>query len=280
MQSDHGIGDVVARTGVGEATLRMWERRYGFPSPQRLTSGHRRYSDRDIELIRRVADRRAAGFGLAAAIERVRGEPAEPDTSVFATLRRRRPDLEPRTIVKPILLALTHAVEDEALARAQRPILFGSFQRERLYRQSQARWRELARGARLAVVFADFSRLRTPRQGAAEVPVPRDHPLHREWTVVCEGDDFAVCLSAWEPPAPAPAPDRRRRFEVIWTVEPEVVREAARICAAIAAARRPELVDAARARLEVRPAVWPATQLRLATAINARALAHLSAARD
>ena len=25
------IGDVVAATGVGEATLRAWERRFGFP---------------------------------------------------------------------------------------------------------------------------------------------------------------------------------------------------------------------------------------------------------
>src|ERR1700759_1467530 len=32
------IGDVVAATGVGEATLRAWERRFGFPSPRREPS--------------------------------------------------------------------------------------------------------------------------------------------------------------------------------------------------------------------------------------------------
>ncbi len=58
------IGDVVERTGVAEATLRMWERRYGFPSPKRLTSGHRRYNERDVELIRAVVARRAAGLAL------------------------------------------------------------------------------------------------------------------------------------------------------------------------------------------------------------------------
>ena len=31
------IGDVVTATGVGEATLRAWERRFGFPDPRRLT---------------------------------------------------------------------------------------------------------------------------------------------------------------------------------------------------------------------------------------------------
>ena len=47
----------------------MWERRYGFPAPERLASGHRRYSERDIELVRRWP-RRAAGLSLQVAIER------------------------------------------------------------------------------------------------------------------------------------------------------------------------------------------------------------------
>ena len=39
--------DVVERAGIGEATLRAWESRYGFPDPERLASGHRRYDERD-----------------------------------------------------------------------------------------------------------------------------------------------------------------------------------------------------------------------------------------
>jgi DICT domain-containing protein len=271
-----GMGEVVQRTDVAEATLRMWERRYGFPEPTRLASGHRRYSEHDVELIRRVAAHRAAGYSLPAAIDRARSEGSDSARSVFAELRRRRPDLEPRTIVKPMMLALTHAIEDEALVRAERPILFGSFQRERFYRQAEARWRELCRGADLAIVFADFSRLRTPRDGPAELPVPRDHPLHREWTLVCEGESFGLCLAGWEPPDSSRAPDALRRFEVIWSVEPAVVREAARVCAAIASARRPALVEAARPRLEGPASVPLDVQLRLATDVSERMLAHLS----
>ncbi len=37
------MGAVVRRTGIGEHTLRAWERRFGFPRPERLPSGHRRY---------------------------------------------------------------------------------------------------------------------------------------------------------------------------------------------------------------------------------------------
>ena len=275
-ETSFGMGDVVERTGVAEATLRMWERRHGFPAPRRLASGHRRYTQRDIEQIRSVAARRASGLSLTAAIEQARSAGASPATSVYAALRRRRPDLEPRLLLKPILLALARAIEDEALSRGQRMILFGSFQQERFYRQAQPRWRELARTADAAVVFADFPRLRTPRGEPAEVPVPREHPLNREWSVVCEGEDFAVCLTGWESPDRAGRGDGGRCFEALWSVEPDVVREAARICAALAADKRPALVNRVQTRLDA-PVSFPAeAQLRLAGALTARLLSHLS----
>ena len=39
------IREMAARTGVPQGTLRMWETRYGFPVPERLPSGHRRYPE-------------------------------------------------------------------------------------------------------------------------------------------------------------------------------------------------------------------------------------------
>jgi MerR family transcriptional regulator, light-induced transcriptional regulator len=268
------IGDVVERTGVAEATLRMWERRHGFPAPERLPSGHRRYSERDIELIKRVAVDRGAGMSVAAAIDQAHRHPARETTSLFAAMRSSHPDVSTATISKARLIALTRAIEDESLSRAERPILFGSFQRERFYRQSEARWRELARTARLAVVFADFGRRRTPRNAPAEMPVKRDDPLTREWAVVCDADGHAACLAAWE--RPTPGAGTARTFETFLSVEPEIVREASRICAAIAGAVAPGLVAPARAQLEARPFPTSDTQLRLAAAIIARTLAYLS----
>ena len=271
-----GIGEVVARTGVADATLRMWERRYGFPAPERLASGHRRYSEHEVGLIQAVAAKRAAGLALPVAIDQARREGSQPARSVYAALRARRPDLEPRRLLKPMMLALSHAIEDEALARAERMMVFGSFQRERFYRQAQLRWRELARTAEVAVVFADFLRLHAPRGAPVEVPVPREHPLNREWALVCEGQDFALCLTGWEPPESAQRPDGMRLFEAIWSVEPEVVREASRICCGIAAARRPAVAESARARLEAPLSAAPDSQLRLASAVTARMLFHIS----
>lgn len=272
----HGIGEVVRRTGVGEATLRMWERRHGFPRPPRLASGHRRYTERQIDLIQAVAAKRAAGLTLSVAIEQAQKEGSEPATSIYAALRRRRPELQPRVLAKPMLLALTRAIEDEALARGERLLLFGAFQRERFYRQAQARWRELSRTADAAAVFADFRRMRSPAHGPVEVPVAREQPLNREWAVVCESRDFAVCLTGWELPQGAPAPDARRRFEAIWSIEPDVVREASWICCALAGDVRPQFADAARHRLQAPASQPPRSQLRLATAVTVRTLAYLS----
>ncbi len=97
------IGDVVTATGVGEATLRAWERRFGFPEPRREPSGHRRYSAADVERIRAVVRERARGLALAVAIERVTAEPSGPP-SLFAPLRERRPDLLPISLRKPQMI--------------------------------------------------------------------------------------------------------------------------------------------------------------------------------
>ncbi len=48
------IGALARATGVPADTLRTWERRYGFPSPERTDSGHRRYSLRTLERLKLV----------------------------------------------------------------------------------------------------------------------------------------------------------------------------------------------------------------------------------
>jgi DICT domain-containing protein len=272
------IRDVVARTGVAAETLRVWERRYGVPAPSRLASGHRRYSELDVEIVRRAASERDAGATLKIALARAAQAVRTPPTSLFAILRQRHPELAPRLLRKPILIALSRAIEDESLSRAERPVLFASFQRERYYRQAERRWGELAAFADSAIVFADFAALRTPAGRPCEIPISNGEPLIREWAVVCVARGHAVCLAAWEPTTAAATPERDRQFETVWSVEPAVVIDAARTCAAIAAARLPSLAAAVLARLDAEPAPAAADQLRLAGAITGRALTVISAA--
>lgn len=233
------IGDLAARTGVATATLRMWESRHGFPTPTRLDSGHRRYDERDVDLVREVQRRRESGTRLEVAIASVRlreaGHDAGPGApSVFATLRRLHPHLQPRRLRKSTLLALSWAIEDECLARAGRARVFGAFQQERFYRAAQERWRELARVARSTVVLADLDPEPAPVPGTTFVHLPADAPMRREWAVVCDAADHPAVLTAWELPGQSTVADRDRLFESIWTVEPGAVRDAARACAQVA----------------------------------------------
>lgn len=229
------IGDLASRTGLTPPVLRMWESRYGFPTPHRLDSGHRRYTQEHVDLVRHVLRRKEAGVRLEVAIAETIGTTATGATSVFADLRRRHPRLEPHRLRKSTLLALSWAIEDEFCARAERPVIFGAFQDERFYRAAAPRWRELARVARSAMVLGDFAAPEEfPRGGPIPVALAPDAPMRREWVVVCDAPDLAACLTAWELPGQVGVPDRDRVFEAMWTVDPRAVRDAARVCAQVA----------------------------------------------
>ncbi|MGE0683990.1 MAG: MerR family transcriptional regulator, partial [Candidatus Binatia bacterium] len=50
------IGALSRSTGIPVETLRTWERRYGFPVPERKPSGHRVYSVAHVPRLRRIAE--------------------------------------------------------------------------------------------------------------------------------------------------------------------------------------------------------------------------------
>jgi DNA-binding transcriptional MerR regulator len=49
------IGEVAGIIGVDVATIRSWERRYGWPKPDRSRGSHRRYRPADEPAFRSVA---------------------------------------------------------------------------------------------------------------------------------------------------------------------------------------------------------------------------------
>jgi DICT domain-containing protein/predicted DNA-binding transcriptional regulator AlpA len=230
------IGDLAKRTGLSPATLRMWETRHGFPLPERLDSGHRRYDESAVDAVGHVVRRRDAGVRLEAAIAEAmaNAEPTAP--SVFAELRRRHPHLATHRLRKSTLLALSWAIEDEFCARAEKARIFGGFQTEHYYLKARARWRELARLASSTMVFAEFPADSPTSEdpNVVHVALPPDAPMRREWTVVCDAPDLPVALTAWELPGQEDTPDRQRIFESMWTVEPHAVRDAARVCLRVA----------------------------------------------
>jgi DICT domain-containing protein len=269
------IGQLAEDAGTQPGTLRMWEARYGFPRARRLASGHRRYSADELQRVRDVLTLRETGLSLRAAIDRVLSEPEEAPASIFAALRRRLPELTAHPLPKRLLLPLSHAIEDEASAAGEGGLLAGSFQRERFYRQSEARWRLLAAPAELSFVLADFDELRTPSGAPAELPAERTHPLAREWSLLWDAPGFAACLAARERSHPG-LPDAERVFDTIWSVERDVVRQAAQVALVLARAAAPGLELTPPARIDD-PAGPDADVAQRATALTNRMLAYVAA---
>lgn len=72
MRKDMGvytIAEVEERLGLSSALLRQWERRYGFPRPERSPGGHRLYSEADLEALQHIKRSIAEGITPAQAVK-------------------------------------------------------------------------------------------------------------------------------------------------------------------------------------------------------------------
>ena len=277
--ADLTTAQLAARTGVPAGTLRMWESRYAFPAPSRSPGGHRRYRERDADQVREVARLRTDGLSMTAAIARVRAAARPVPVSVFAGLRDRHPEIAPALLSKRALLGLTHAVEDEFCARAASGFVLGCFQREHFFRRAQRRWRELARTAQLVVAVADFPALAEPADAPVEVPLDGREAMAREWTLVIDAPGAAVCLSAWELPNATDLPDMERRFEVLWSFEPAIVRSATQIATDVLGRFAPEIAARVPGALSP-PGPAPGPELRFAASLTHRMVGYLGALLD
>jgi DICT domain-containing protein len=274
------IKDVAERTGIAPGTIRMWEQRYGFPEPQRTNSGYRRYTDDDVEALRRVSSYRRLGLSIPAAIERVRTADATPDRpSIYAAVSSIDPSARPQLLRKSTLVALSRAIEHETLARAASPLLFSTFQEERHYRDVEQRYRRLAAQADAATVFASFAEPRRPKGAPVEIPIDLDDAIGNEWAVIVDAPGYSACLLAWEHPREIDLPDLSRRFEAIWTMHPRATRRAAQVASKLAGQSDPAYGEELDALLADRPLASenPAPGL---TALTNRAIAYIEEARD
>src|SRR5947209_809342 len=80
--------------GVSANTLRSWERRYGFPGPQRSAGGHRHYDDLEIEALRQALGE-TQNVSSAVALARRRGTGPSSSTRLseaFASFEEQQAD--------------------------------------------------------------------------------------------------------------------------------------------------------------------------------------------
>jgi methanogenic corrinoid protein MtbC1 len=109
------IGAVARATGLSPDTLRVWQRRYGFPVPRRRASGHRLYTAGDVRRLRRISEAIARGH-RAGHVVRMTEPGLETLLGGAATPATRAPGHRPPRALMPLVRAL----DGDALAAALR----------------------------------------------------------------------------------------------------------------------------------------------------------------
>ena len=75
-EKDYSIGDASKISGVSQRKLRSWEGKY-IQKPDRIVCGeraYRRYTQTQIDLIKRIKSYQDQGFTLSAAAEKARSD--------------------------------------------------------------------------------------------------------------------------------------------------------------------------------------------------------------
>lgn len=106
------IGVVSQLTGLSEATLRVWERRYHFPKTGRSAGGHRQYRERDVIALQWVKSRLDDGMRVHRAIKALGETRRAPHTQIghvsshelVAPVRTPVARAEGLTRIRPLLL--------------------------------------------------------------------------------------------------------------------------------------------------------------------------------
>ena len=107
-------------------------------------------------------------------------------------------------------------------------------------------------------------------------PLATGSTLTREWLLVCDGPTYAACVVGREPAGQAGVAEAARRFETVWTLDPQIVRSAARICASHVFPHLPDGGAALEARLSGSTAPASADLAR-ATLVFQRLVGYLAA---
>lgn len=152
--------------------------------------------------------------------------------------------LRAQTYFKSALAALSHAMEDLLLAGEEAPLVIANFQQERFYRQEIHRYRKISQRTDHVYVLAapeqesGFAIDSSPHE---VIPLREKDELSQEWHLVILGQHYSACLICQEHAKQNTFIDQLRRFEGLWTFDPQVSTYAARWLLGRISTYRPEL---------------------------------------
>jgi methanogenic corrinoid protein MtbC1 len=114
------IGALSRATGIAVETLRTWENRYGFPTPERKPSGHRVYPVSAVPRLRRIAQALSLGHRagqVVATSEDALARLLETSATALPSVSPLRPASFPAADDLPALLRLVKSFDSERLGR-------------------------------------------------------------------------------------------------------------------------------------------------------------------
>ncbi|MBR8830668.1 MAG: Adaptive-response sensory-kinase SasA [Chroococcopsis gigantea SAG 12.99] len=171
-------------------------------------------------------------------------------TSVLTELLQFLPNWRSQMYFKASLTALSHAMEDQVLAEDDNPLVIASFQKERFYRQEAHRYQRIAqKSSQVYVLAAPETEFANRSREYETIAFSPDDALSFEWHLIVIGKNYSSCLicrertQAEEAQETMAAVDNNRRFEGIWTSNPAVSQQAAKIVLNRILQYRPELKD-------------------------------------
>lgn len=88
------IGAVSKATGIPRETIRTWERRYGFPDPERNDAGHRVYTMQTVHQLRLISEALDAGYRPSNVV----GEDIDQLRELLATSRAGKDEAAPPSV--------------------------------------------------------------------------------------------------------------------------------------------------------------------------------------
>ena len=178
------------------------------------------------------------------------------DTSLFAALRDRRPDLVVARASKGTMVATSHLIEELVASSPGPSVLLSGFQHGRNWAVERDRYLELAGGHEVIAVFAGQAPPATWETEHVGVRLNAGDPLTQEWFVVALGPEVAVTLCGLDAGAAPPSAadhvvdDSDRLFDAVWSFSPEVAHTALAVVADAVEASAPERVREVRAAVE------------------------------
>jgi DICT domain-containing protein len=123
------------------------------------------------------------------------------------------------------MIALSHAIEEQAAESGPETVLIATFQRLSLLRPEAARYARLAPRLAQVVALGVPDALLDPIPGVTVLPLDPSWPLAQEWAVIASGPRCCAALLSRD--VEGFRLDRRsRRFAGRWTTEPAEVDKA------------------------------------------------------